>query len=131
MYTNVKTINLATHAEGVKYHSCAIKIHHVSTSTKCNTIFGHAALTDRATAGYDVKLLPPSSKARQLYSSIATPADSVDISTKPAPGYDTGEGRQSEYNILFMIVSVKPANYLNCYKTGHHTMASQRNNTSL
>jgi len=53
------------------------------------------------------------------------------FSTKPAPGYDTGEGRQSECNILFLVVSVKQANYLNCYKTGHHTMASQRNNTSL
>jgi len=51
------------------------------------------------------------------------------ISTKPAPGYDTGEGRQSEYNILFLVVSVELANYLNCYKTGHHIMASQRNNT--
>ena len=114
-----------------KYYSCAIKIHRVSTSTKCDTIFGHAALTDRATAGYDVKLLPPSSKARHLYSSIATPADYVDISTIPAPGYDTGEGRQSEYNILFLVVSVEPANYLNCYNTGHHATANQNNNTSL
>ena len=48
------------------------------------------------------------------------------FSTKPAPGYDTGEGRQSEYNILFLVVSVELANYLNCYKTGHHVMPEKQ-----
>ena len=42
-------------------------------------MIGHAALMDNTTAGHDVKLLPPSSKAKQLYSSSATPADSVDV----------------------------------------------------